>query len=311
MKKRILWLCLAILLILSGCGVQPEQTPTHLGGQEQQEKAVLYFANEEGTDLIAVNLDVKDKQRKELPAYVLEKLLAGPEEPKLTRAVRAGTRLLSVTESAGLATVNVSKEFYHEESIYDVLATASVVKSLCSVRGIDRVLLTVEGSPLQNADGTEQGALKESDVVFDADALMQDESNITLYFSDINAENLVREIRRVKVTRGDSMEKLVLTELITGPKGQDAVRTIPQETKILSIETKDKVCFVNLSAGFVPKNTIGTAAERMTIYSIVNSLTELSNIDKVQFLIEGEKREVYQHMVFNEPIGRDISMIQK
>ena len=68
---------------------------------------------------------------------------------------------------------------------------------------------------------------------------------------------------------------------------------------------------MNLSSDFVTKNNVGTAAERMTIFSIVNSLTELSNVDKVQFLIEGEKKEVYHHMIFNEPIERDISMIQK
>lgn len=311
MKKRIVCVLLLALCIISGCsgfGRESAETGFSAGNQE---KAVLYFANKTGTDLIAVNLDVKDKNQKDLPAYVLEKLLAGPTETDLTRAIRAGTSLLHVSAADGLVTVDVSKEFYHEESVYDVLATASLVKSLCSIRGIDRVMLTVEGKPLQNAAGEEQGILKESDVVFDADALMQDESNVTLYFSDLNAENLVREIRRIKVPRGASLEKLVLAELIAGPKTQTGARTVPQETKILSVETKDKVCFVNLSSDFVTKNNVGTAAERMTIFSIVNSLTELSNVDKVQFLIEGEKKEVYHHMIFNEPIERDISMIQK
>ncbi|MBE7022205.1 MAG: hypothetical protein E7414_03185 [Ruminococcaceae bacterium] len=309
MKKRVLMLLMAALFVLAGCS-RPGST-SESGFLGKQKTAVLYFANKEGTDLIAVNLDVEKKDAKDIPGYVLEMLLAGPTDPDLKPVVRAGTKLLDISVSSGLASVDLSREFYNEESIYDVLATASVVKSLCSVRGIDRVLLTVEGTPLQNAAGEEQGVLKESDVVFDADALMQDESNVTLYFSDLNAENLVREIRRIKVPRGDSMEKLVLAELIAGPKDQNATRTIPAETKILSVETKDKVCFVNLSSGFVPKNAMGTAAERMTIFSIVNSLTELSNIDKVQFLIEGEKKEVYHHMIFNEPIERDISMIQK
>ncbi len=295
--------------MLAGCS-RPAPEPAETSGI-LQETVVLYFANKDGTDLIAVNLDVKDKTREELPAYVMEKLLDGPTDTNLLRSVRAGTKLLSITTEQSQANVDLSKEFYHEESIYDVLAQASVVKSLCSIRGIDRVLLTVEGQPLQTASGEPLGVLKESDVVFDADALMTDESNITLYFSDLNAEYLVREIRRIQVPRGESMEKLVVTELIRGPKSQDAGRTVPQETKIRSVETKDKVCFVNLSSDFVTKNNVGTSAERLTIFSIVNSLTELSNVDKVQFLIEGEKKEVYHHMIFNEPIERDVSMIQK
>lgn len=309
MKKRCLLLWLGMLLLLAGCS-RPAPEPAETSGI-LQETVVLYFANKDGTDLIAVNLDVKDKTREELPAYVMEKLLDGPTDTNLLRSVRAGTKLLSITTEQSQANVDLSKEFYHEESIYDVLAQASVVKSLCSIRGIDRVLLTVEGQPLQTASGEPLGVLKESDVVFDADALMTDESNITLYFSDLNAEYLVREIRRIQVPRGESMEKLVVTELIRGPKSQDAGRTVPQETKIRSVETKDKVCFVNLSSDFVTKNNVGTSAERLTIFSIVNSLTELSNVDKVQFLIEGEKKEVYHHMIFNEPIERDVSMIQK
>ncbi len=304
MKKRLLFIFLAALMLLAGCSAKEVQV-------SHQETAVVYFANAEGTDLIAVNLDVRKITDEDLPSYVITKLLEGPTEPNLTRSVRAGTNLLSITKEQTLATVNLSKEFYHEESIYDVLALASVVKSLCSIRGIDRVLVTIEGQPLLTADGTEQGILRETDVVFDADALMQNESNVTLYFSDLNAEHLVQENRRVQVSRGDSIEKLVVTELINGPKSETSARTIPAETKIRSIETKGKVCFVNLSSDFVTKNNVGSSAERLTIFSIVNSLTELSGIDKVQFLIEGEKKDVYHHMIFNEPIERDVSMIQK
>ncbi len=305
--KKMLMLVLGCLLLLSACSV-PKQPVTSVSGN--QETVVLYFANSQGTDLIPVNLNVYEKPQAELPGLVMEKLLEGPTSPELSRAIRLGTKLLTVAKEQTLVKVDVSKEFYHEESIYDVLAISSIVKSLCSISGVDSVFMTVEGQPLLTAEGTELGILKESDVVFDADALTEDESNITLYFSDTNAEYLTREIRRVKVPRGELMEKIVLTELINGPKGNGG-RTIPQETKIRSIETKDKVCFVNLSSEFITKNNVGIAAEQLTIYSIVNSLTELSNVDKVQFLIEGEKKDVYLHMIFNEPIARDVSMIQK
>ncbi|MBQ4517413.1 MAG: GerMN domain-containing protein [Clostridia bacterium] len=307
MKRRILLLLLAGLFLLGGCGPAGKDGKNPL----EQKQVVLYFANGTSTDLIAVNLDVEDVDREELPSFVLEKLLEGPADESLKPSVRTGTSLLSFRAEQGLAKVDLSREFYHEESIYDVLALSAVVKSLTSIRGIDRVMVTVEGEPIKKDDGEVYGILKGSDVVFDADALAEDESNVTLYFSDLNAEYLVREIRRIKVPRGDSMEKLVLAELINGPKSQNGARVIPAETKILSVETKESICFINLSEEFVTKNNVGTSAERLTVFSIVNSLTELSNIDKVQFLIEGEKRDVYHHMVFNEPIERDISMIQK
>lgn len=306
--KKLLYICLALMLVLTGCGLQ-KTGPGLISGS--QKEATLYFANPEGTDLIPCKVDVSEKTAQELPRFMIEQLLEGPSSADMSRTLRAGTKLLSIATDKTLAKADLSREFYHEEGIYDILALASVVKSLCSIQGIDQVLVTIEGQPLVTADGKEQGILKDTDVIFVADALMEDEANITLYFSDMNAEFLTPEIRRVNVRRGDSLEKLVMQELIRGPESQEAGATVPSETKIRSIETKDKVCFVNLSSEFVTKNNVGSSAERLTVYSIVNSLTEISGVEKVQFLIEGEKKDVYLHMTFNEPIERDVSIVQK
>lgn len=302
-------LLLAVMMIL---GVGCVRTESEDENKEIQKTVSLYFGNSDGTDLVEERLSVKDIAPEKIPEYVMEQLLDGPKKQENKRIIRAGTSLLGVSVEKGGATVNLSREFYNEESIMDVLASASIVKSLCSVRGIGNVEILIEGAELSFADdGSAVGGIKDNDLVFDADALMQDESNITLYFSDAEASCLVREIRRVKVPKGESMEKVVVSELIKGPQKEKTYKTIPQETKIRSVETKDGVCFVNLSSEFISKHSGGTAAELLTVYSIVNSLTELSNVEKVQFLIEGEKKDVFIHMVFNEPIARDVSMVQK
>ncbi|UKI38070.1 MAG: GerMN domain-containing protein [Clostridiales bacterium] len=107
------------------------------------------------------------------------------------------------------------------------------------------------------------------------------------------------------------MKKTVITELMKGPTDKSLRSTIPDGTKLLSVETKDGICFVNFSQEFVSKHSGGSAGEYMTVYSIVNSLTELEHIQKVQFLVDGNKLEVFKHMVFNEPFERDASIISK
>ena len=72
-----------------------------------------------------------------------------------------------------------------------------------------------------------------------------------------------------------------------------------------------QICFVNFSSEFVTKHSGGSAGEAMTVYSIVNSLTELKNVDKVQFLVEGNKIDVYKHLEFNEPFPRDETWIKQ
>ncbi|MBQ3554046.1 MAG: GerMN domain-containing protein [Clostridia bacterium] len=301
---RVFLLLLAFVLLVSGCTLT-----TNAPGELHTDHVSLYFANSDATDLVEERISVGGVPVPQQPRYVMEKLLDGPTNPALARAIRPGTSLLNLWVDKGAVTVDLSKEFYNEENIADVLAAASIIKSLCSVSSVTSVSIWVEAMPLQLDDGTIITDLKDGDLVFDADALTQDEENISLYFSDGDSL-LAREIRRVTVPKGETMEKLILSELIRGPQNSMNYRTVPAETKIRSVETKDGVCFVNLSADFIHKHSGGSTAEIMTIYSIVNSLTELSTVSSVQFLIEGEKKDVYIHMVFNEPIARDISMVQ-
>ena len=71
------------------------------------------------------------------------------------------------------------------------------------------------------------------------------------------------------------------------------------------------VCTVDLSEEFVSNQPGGTAAESITINSIVNTLTELEHIDSVQFRIEGNVREVLVHHALDRPIKRNENVIKK
>ena len=89
----------------------------------------------------------------------------------------------------------------------------------------------------------------------------------------------------------------------------DGMRLIPTEAKLISTELKDGVCFVNFSKEFVDKHVAGSSAELLTIYSIVNTLVDLDNVNKVQFLIEGQKVETFGEMIFDEPFTKNESLV--
>lgn len=62
-----------------------------------------------------------------------------------------------------------------------------------------------------------------------------------------------------------------------------------QEPKLLSVTTVDGVCYVNFDAGFT--NQDYEIQEPIVIYSIVNSLSELSTVSKFRFLSMEVPRE--------------------
>jgi len=72
--------------------------------------------------------------------------------------------------------------------------------------------------------------------------------------------------------------------LIKGPKVAGLKPTIPEGTKLRSaIKIEGDVAIVDFTKEFRDNHPGGKAEERMTIYSVVNSLTELKEINKVKF----------------------------
>ena len=102
----------------------------------------------------------------------------------------------------------------------------------------------------------------------------------------------------VEVNANQTREKTVLEQLIAGPEEKGSVATIPIGTKIKDVTTTDDgTCYVNLL-----KHTGGEREELLTIYSIVNSLCKLDQIDRVQFLVEGKKLDTYKdNLQFKTP----------
>jgi germination protein M len=82
------------------------------------------------------------------------------------------------------------------------------------------------------------------------------------------------------------LEKLVIEQLMEGPKEKGRLATIPSGTKLITISVVDGVCYVNLDEMFLNQNQ--EISEQVVLYSVVDSLTELSTIDKVQISINGD-----------------------
>ncbi|MBE7039281.1 MAG: hypothetical protein E7398_00980 [Ruminococcaceae bacterium] len=310
--RKIAFFVLVCLLTMYFAGCKNE-TPVNVDNSNslRQKTASIYYMNSETNNLVKKETDIKHIEKNKIFSFIMEKVIENPNEEGIKSAVRAGTKCLWVKAEKNLVSLNLSKEFYNEQNIYDILSVGAIVKSLCSIEGIDSVNILIENNPLTNVKGEEIGILRDTDFVFDADSLESDEEYITLYFSDENGEYLSSEVRKIKVPKGEVMEKLIVSQLLEGPKNTKNIQVIPSGTKIISVETKEGVCFVNLSKEFISKHPGGTSAEIMTVYSIVNSLTELLNVNKVQFLIDGEIKELFNHIVINEPLERDTSYIIK
>ncbi|MDQ7790112.1 MAG: GerMN domain-containing protein, partial [Clostridia bacterium] len=109
----------------------------------------------------------------------------------------------------------------------------------------------------------------------------------------------------------ETLEELVLRELVKGPAEADHGRAVPEEAKVISVNVVEGVAYVNFSKELRTKHWGGSTGETMTIYAIVNSLTELDGIEKVQFLLEGEKMDTLAgHYDTSKPMGPNQELVK-
>jgi len=133
---------------------------------------------------------------------------------------------------------------------------------------------------------------------------------LTLYFPNADANGLIAIDRNV-VVKEQEVIKAIFVELATPPDGLE--KPLPLGTTLLGATVSaDDVATIDLSTAFQTNFGGGSAGEQMTMYSIVNSLTSLSNIQSVQFLLNGEKHDgILGNLDTSTPLKRNERLISK
>ncbi|MEL7563919.1 MAG: GerMN domain-containing protein [Dehalobacterium sp.] len=141
-------------------------------------------------------------------------------------------------------------------------------------------------------------------------ALIGETKEIVLYFSDESGQYLVSEMRDVPKVEG--IARATIQELIAGPSVESGLLpTIPVGTQLLDINVRpDGLCIVDLSGELVLNHPGGSMNEEMTVYSVVNTLTQFPSVKEVQILVDGEQVEtIAGHMDVSTTMARNEEMI--
>lgn len=97
------------------------------------------------------------------------------------------------------------------------------------------------------------------------------------------------------------------------PTQQDLDKPFPPGTKLLDLQIKNSVAVINFSEEYRTKKWWGgTDHAYLALRALVNTLTELRGIEKVQILIEGQKPTGFDCggiEDWSEPLERDESVI--
>lgn len=127
---------------------------------------------------------------------------------------------------------------------------------------------------------------------------------VSLYYKNKDTKELMPEGRVI-----DSKELLEnpykkLVELLTeAPKNDKLESVIPEGTKVNNAKIEGDIVYLDLSKEFIENHAGGQEEESLTMYSIVNTLTELTEVNSIKILIDGKEDESFKDgkINFTEP----------
>ena len=201
-----------------------------------------------------------------------------------------GFQVLSAERDGETLRLDVDSAYLALSPTTEVLVRAAIVRTLTQMEDLNYVEITVEGKQLYDNLGRPVGWMS-------ADQFIDNDGNeintyelarVKLYFAGEDGLSLTAAYREKYYSTSMQLERFVVEELIAGPSGQveGLYPVINPNTKVLNVTTRDGICYVNLDDNFL--TVVNNVPTEISVYAIVNSLAELSNINKVQILINGE-----------------------
>lgn len=270
----------------------------------------VYYVSNSETKVEMHEHQMKADTPEEMVNELIKCLSTMPEKLEYKAPFAMGFQILDMEFEAGKVMLDVDAGYYNLSPTTEVLVRAAIVRTLTQLKEVSYVGITVEGSQLFDAAG-ELVSWMSAEQFIDNDGNEINTYELTkvkLYFANETGDKLIAAYREKHYSTNTSLERFVVEELIAGPSGQIAglYPSINPQTKIINVITKDGICYVNLDDSFL--TVVNNVSTEIAVYSIVNSLVELSNVNKVQILVNGEVPASFTNSTFERNLDNVITL---
>ena len=284
MIRKLLPLLLLVLLFSAGCGEEEVSSEYH-----------IEYLNKEKTKIVEVAYEPQASDTEGLIREFLAQLSSDTDWVEYRKPIPSDVEVTDFSLDGVLLSIHFDEDYNKMNQVEEVLCRAAVVRTMTQIERVDCVSFYVADAPLTDSKGNIIGSMNQDSFVENPGEQINSIQNttLTLYFSNESGDGLVVENREdVYYSSNISMEKLIMEQLLEGPQIEGAKSAIPAGTKLMNVSVVDGVCYVSLDETF--RNQDYQVSEAIVIYSIVDSLTELSNISKVQISVNGDTSGAYR-----------------
>lgn len=299
--KKLIGILIISILFLSACH---KGNGAELSAGEYH----IYYIDSKTSGIVSESYVPVEHNKEQLVGELLSVLRSEPKNMVYKKAIPDTVTVREYTFSNDQLVINFDTNYSELTGIAEVLCRATIVKTVCQIPGIEFVLFNVNGQPLIDSNGVQIGLMTDEFFIENTEA--ETNYKVTLYFANEAGDKLVESDTNIYYTGTGSIEELVIKQLINGSTEVGLYDTIPEGTTLLNVSTKEGICYVDFNEKFLEK--LPGISDEVAIFSVVNSLAELPNINKVQFFINGQITETYREGTpFSGPFERNLTISEE
>ncbi len=292
-KLRFTVLSAVLLLLIPSCGLsQPADTEVSDGDVYR-----VYYLNKDETRVQGEVYTPVGETSEELICELLGVLAEDPENLKLKQTLGIDTAITGYSMDGNQLILNFDSSYMKFKHTTEILFRAAVVRTMNQIDSVECISFQVDSNTLTDSAGNPIGAMTADMFIDNAgnEINAYEKVKLTLYFSNEEGTALIPKTEEVVYSSNISLEKLVMEKLLEGPGDERLKATLSPERKVNSITVKDGICYVNFDASNM--EITANVTEEVSVYSIVNSLSELKNVNKVQISIDGENNRMFRENI--------------
>lgn len=305
MKKKIFMIITVLMLCLlaGGCSVEVQNDPN------TQSVYYLYDISADETQLEKVDYNPEETTAEYMLKDMMQQMNQKEDDVERISLLPDDVQMNYSVEGEVLV-VNFNSQYTQMSKAREILVRAGVVKTFLQVPGISAVRFTVENQDLTDSKGESVGEMT-ADTFAEFSGNEPDaycSTTFTLYFTDKDGQNLVKEQRTVRYRRSIPKERIVLEQLMKGPMEKGHYPTIPENTEVLDVTIADRICYVAFDRVF--SSYALDVSGKIPVYSVVNTLLDALEADKVQITVGasdkldifGQKMSLYRFYEKNDKL---------
>lgn len=271
-------------------------------GTNDQAAVKLYFSDSNGRYLVEETRSRTFSSEAEIPAYIVQQLLLGPQESRALAALPEGTSLLDVQVSGGVCTVDFSEEFLlnrPQTSGQARMAVLSVVNSLTERPEIDAVRILCGGQTVESGYFLDLTQALYRDETAIAGQVGTNSSDVSLYVTLEGQEALVPVPVYVRRSASRALELDVLNALVAFQGINGYENPLPSGAMVVDLLTVGSTCRVTFNSAFALCDEDETQANR-AVRAVVSTLCALEDIERVQI-------EIYNGTLTNVDLSQPLT----